>query len=204
MKKLLIALWALSVISAVGYVSAGEACLGTEEECSTTTTVTVTIEWGDICIWSEDTFNFGTFTASGQNQVTSWQFTQDRYVDDQKGSNSGYYTTVQISDLVDSSTSQSIPAINVALMSSFSVSSTVGTVPLLGSVNTRVYTSNDVLNTPASLDQPREFINRDAAANSWVLGKYGEKPYLQLTIPAYTSVGTYQGTITYTLYEPVN
>jgi hypothetical protein len=52
-----------------------------------------------------------------------------------------------------------------------------------------------------SLDTARQLINRNTAANFWVVGQYGVLPDMQLVIPAYQSVGVYTATLTYTLYE---
>ena len=200
MKKLLLALGTMSLLGAASFVSAGTGCLGIGTSCNTTTVVQVTLAGGNVCIGSPDAFNFGSFTVSQQPQVTSGAFSGVFYVDDQRGSNSGYYTTVQMATLTNGS--NTIAASNVAFRSSFTVGTTVGTSPLSGSVNVRVFTHSDVLNTWAALDTPKEFINRNAAANSGLIGKYGEIPFLQLTIPAYTPVGVYTGLLTYTLYEP--
>jgi hypothetical protein len=55
-----------------------------------------------------------------------------------------------------------------------------------------------------SLDSARTFIEREDAANSGLVGKYGNSPDLQVVIPAYTPVGTYNATLVYTLYEGNN
>ena len=203
MKKLLLALgvfWVLSAFAATNHASAATACLGTGSSCSTTTLVQVTIAGGNVCIGSPDTFNFGSFSVSTLAQTTSGAFSGVFYVDDQRGSNSGYYTTVQMATLTNGA--NTIAASNVSFRSSFTGGTTVGLFPLSGSANIRVYTATGVLNQWAALDTPKEFINRNTASNSGLIGKYGEVPFLQLVIPAYTPVGTYTGLLTYTLYEP--
>lgn len=45
------------------------------------------------------------------------------------------------------------------------------------------------------------FVKRDTAANSSLIGQYGSKLWLKVTVPPYQVIGTYTGTITYTLYE---
>lgn len=204
MKKLLFALWAVTLASVFNFASAAEDCLEGDPTCEVTTDVTVTIEWDDICIWSPDTFDFGTYTVSSSAQVVSWQFSGDLdeywYVDDQLGSDTGYYTTIQISDLVDGA--NSISGSNVSLMSNWTTAGNDAWENFLeGQANANVYTNNALFSTFVAINNPVEFINRDQGANAWILGKYYDLPYLQLNIPPYTPVGVYQGTITYTLYH---
>jgi hypothetical protein len=45
------------------------------------------------------------------------------------------------------------------------------------------------------------FIKRDTAANSNVKGQYGSKLWIRVDVPSYHPIGSYTGTITYTLYE---
>ena len=204
MKKLLLAFgvfWVLSAFAATNHASAATACLGTGTNCSTTTQVQVSITGGDLCIGSPDGFFFWSFSVSTQPQTTTGVFNNYFYVDDQKGSSLGYYTTVQMATLTNGA--NTIASSNVSFRSSFTLGTEVGLTPLSGSVNTRVYTHTDTLNTWAALDTPKEFINRNTASNSGLVGKYGEIPFLQLVIPAYTPIGTYTGLLTYTLYEPV-
>jgi hypothetical protein len=52
-----------------------------------------------------------------------------------------------------------------------------------------------------SLDTPRQLIIRNVGANNGIIGQYGVLPQMQLIIPAYQAVGTYTGTLTYTLYS---
>lgn len=206
MKKLLFALWAVTLISAFNFASADyEQCLDGDPNCSTETDVTVTIEGGDICIWSPEAFDFGTHVLSDSSQIVTWQFASGSerwYVDDQKGADTGYYTTVQVSDMVDPLTSNSIAASNVSMQSNWtSAISDAWEHVLAGFTNTRVYTNPSLLSSFVAINAPVEFINRDADSNSWIVGKYYDLPYLELVIPAYTPVGTYEGIITYTLYE---
>jgi len=53
-----------------------------------------------MCIGSTGDFNFGNFAVSSSTQTVSGAFVGSGgffYVDDLRGSNSGYYTTVQLS-----------------------------------------------------------------------------------------------------------
>jgi hypothetical protein len=52
-----------------------------------------------MCLGSTGAFDFGSFTASSSSQTVSGSFVGSGgyfYVDDLRGSNSGYYTTVQL------------------------------------------------------------------------------------------------------------
>ena len=180
---------------------AGTGCLSsTGTSCNTTTTVNVTILPGNICIGSTGVFNFGSYTVSSVAQTitnafsvaTGWYF----YVDDLRGADSGYYTTVQMSgNLVG--IWGSIPAINVSMRTA--AVGAAGVTTLAGTANTRV-TIDAAMSAYQTLDVARQLIERNTAANSWVIGQYGVLPQMQLVIPAYQSVGTYTGTLVYTLY----
>jgi len=52
-----------------------------------------------------------------------------------------------------------------------------------------------------SLETPRQLIVRATGVNNGLIGQYGTLPQMQLLIPAYQAVGTYTGTLTYTLYS---
>jgi hypothetical protein len=52
-----------------------------------------------------------------------------------------------------------------------------------------------------TFSSPITFIKRDPAANTGVIWRYGAWPFLELTIPAYPTVGSYSGSLTYTLIE---
>ena len=52
-----------------------------------------------------------------------------------------------------------------------------------------------------TLNTPRRLIERVNGANFGLVGKYGVSPQMQMVIPAYQAVGTYSGTLVYTLYN---
>jgi hypothetical protein len=80
--------------------------------------VQVTIEPGDVCIGYTGGFDFGTYTSSAEAQTVSGSFADDLWVEDLKGADTGYYTTLQLSgDLVMSGTTNTIPAANVSVQS---------------------------------------------------------------------------------------
>jgi hypothetical protein len=57
------------------------------------------------------------------------------------------------------------------------------------------------LNSYSSINSPVQFIQRSAWSWANIAGTYGSKIRLKMNIPAYQSIWTYTGTITYTLYE---
>lgn len=164
-------------------------------EAAESTTVQVVLSGGSVSIASTWSFTFGTYTVSATTQTVTGAFTDPFTVDDLKGANSGYYTTLQLSGNLVGSNGGTISATNVSTR----VASTTVTVVTWTS-NPRVVVANG-LTSYSSLDTARTFIKRDAATNFGVVGKYGSIPQLQVTIPGYTAAGTYVGTLVYTLYE---
>ena len=170
-------------------------CLGTWASCAENTTVEVEILPGDICIGSTGSFDFGNYTASGGNQTVTGAFTDYFWVDDLRGADSGYYTTLELSGDLAGPGGATIPAANV----SAKVAGT-GADLITGVANTRVDLPSSLLSYSA-LNSAVTFLKRDTAANFGVIGKYGKYPQLQLIIPAYQAVGSYLATLIYTIYE---
>jgi len=167
-----------------------------------TTDVNLVITWGTLTIWATGSFNFDAITLPTVQTVQEKQFTWDLddapfWVQDYKWLNSGYYTTVSISDLTWQNTASVILATNIKIKVD-----AVEAVLVTGTANSDV-----VLNTGSYLlsyqnfDSPITFINRPEWANAGKIGKYGARPYLQITVPAYQAADTYQGIITYTLFD---
>ena len=181
-------LLAAAFLSAVGVLT-----LQTHAQVSTD--VYLSIVGGNVTIGSTGSFDFGTFPVSSTESNVESQFTGDDYfwVDDMKGANSGFYTTLSVSDL--SGANGTIPAANI----SAKVDGT-GTTLINGTANPNVVVADSLISyTP--LDGTVTFIKRDSAENNGKLGRYAAFPWLQVTIPAYQSVGSYQATLTYTLIE---
>lgn len=159
------------------------------------TDVYLTILGGNVTIGTTGAFDFGSFPVASTDTNVEKQFTGADYfrVDDMKGADAGYYTTLQVTDL--SGANGTIPAANI----STKVSS-AATTKINGTDNTNVVVSNTLLNyTP--LNAAVTFIKRDTATNAGKLGRYAAFPYLQVTIPAYQSVGSYHAVLTYTIIE---
>ncbi|USN54496.1 MAG: hypothetical protein H6765_08270 [Candidatus Peribacteria bacterium] len=159
------------------------------------TQVQVELLEGTISIYATGNFDFGSYTVSTSNQTVTGAFTDYFSVEDLKGADSGYYTTLQMSGDLAGPGGATIPDANV----SASVAST-GVVTITGGVNPRVEVAAGLLSFSA-LDSATTFIKRDTAANFGVIGHYGTLPTFQVVIPAYQPVGLYTGTVVYTLYE---
>ena len=52
-----------------------------------------------------------------------------------------------------------------------------------------------------ALNASRNYIKRNNAANSWVIGYYGSLINLKIDVPAWQPAGAYVGTLVYTLIE---
>jgi hypothetical protein len=71
---------------------------------------------------------------------------------------------------------------------------------LTGTANPNV--QNQLSNvTYVALNNPVTYIKRDSGVNSGVIGKYGDLPWIKIQVPAFQSVGSYSGTLTYTIIE---
>lgn len=200
MKKLLIWVAVMAVVWTATFLSSKTvqlqaACLLWSPSCAESVDVEVTIIPGDVCIGYTGSFDFGTYTSSAEAQTVSGSFTDDLWVEDLKGADTGYYTTLQLSGDLVSPDGNTIPAANVSVQSD-------GVVTVIGwSANPRVVIDGTMTAWFQTLDSARTFIEREDAANSGLVGKYGNSPDLQVVIPAYTPVGTYTATLVYTLYE---
>jgi len=176
------------------FASADTACVGTGSECSVTTDVSVEVIAGDICIGTTGSLDLGTVTASASPQTVTATFADEFWVEDLKGADSGYYTTLQLSGSLADLAGNTIAATDV------SVRSTGGVSLMNGSANANVVLDAGMAGYQ-SLDSARTFIKRDTAANSGLVGQYGAFPEIQINVPAYQAIGTYTATLTYTLYE---
>lgn len=192
-------IWVLWIIAAVAVVSFGGAtqasCLGTGSSCAENVTVEVEILPGDICIGTTGSFDFGQYTVSSSSQTQTGLFTDEFWVEDLKGANTGYYTTLQLSGDMEGPGSATIPAANVSVR----VDNT-SVVLMAWSANAGV-TIPGSLTTFTPLNGAVTFIEREDGPNDGLIGMYGKIPEMQVVIPAYQSVGTYTATLVYTLYE---
>ncbi len=118
------------------------------------------------------------------------------YVSDLKWSQSGWYTTVSVSDLSGQTTDWVISKNNVSFKAG---SSNVNLIT--GSANDKVVFDSSRTDY-TSMSNPLQYILRGTGADGAnKLGIYGDDPRLQVEIPQFTPADQYKGIITYTLYE---
>lgn len=143
-----------------------------------------------VSIWAATGIYLTGSTSEVATQINT-QFTDYFRVNDPAGSDDGYYITIAITDLVASWAT--ISAANIYMRASW-----IDVLEWVANPNVVV---SSVLSNYVSLASPITYLKRDTWPNSFLRGKYGNKPELRIDLPAYQAAGQYQGTITYTLYE---
>jgi hypothetical protein len=124
-------------------------------------------------------------------QILEEQLSDYFWLDDPNGYNSGYYTTIAITNL--SGDSSYIDASNVYLQAT--------TLDLLsGTANAGVYL-NPGLSSYQQISSAITLIQRNSGENNYVTGRYGVKPTLKIDVPAFQMADEYAGVIVYTLYD---
>jgi len=192
-------IWLLEVISIMWMCALSYVLLtAPTANAQLNTSATLTISGWVVTIGSTGGLNFGTFTVSSSDQTIEKQFTgslEAFFIDDLKGSNNGYYTTIQTTAL--SGTNGIIGTGNISIKTPSALVSLI-----TGNANANVILSGGAAWTSyRNFWTPLTFISRGAWANAGVIGKYGVRPFIQVIIPAYQAVGTYTATITYTLFD---
>ncbi|MFA7284445.1 MAG: hypothetical protein WC004_01320 [Candidatus Absconditabacterales bacterium] len=177
-----------------GIVFADTGCLS-GSSCTILTSWTFYVESGALCIGSEGSFAFGAHTVSASSQVITGTFTEYFRVDDLKLAYSGYYTTVQMSGHLIGTGGEAISGSNVYMKT-----------PSLNPDFLDGYTLSGVtihtgMSSFQSLDTARQLILRNPGTVTGSIGSYGTIPEMQLILPPYQAVGTYNGTLVFTLYE---
>ena len=154
-------------------------------------TITIKVIDPPLCIYSPVSV-LTWIVVKNTSQVIDQQFDFFQ-VDDQRWLNSGYYTTLQLSNLNQVGWSWVINNSNIQWRADPLV--------LLG------WTANPLVQLWAArwsytnANTTSTFIFRNTAPNSFRTSRYGSRLRLRVNVPAYANVGTYDGTITYTLYE---
>lgn len=155
---------------------------------------TITIKTTDpwfLCIYSPVSLLTGIVVRS-TNQIVDQQFDYFQ-VDDQKWLNSGYYTTLQLSNLNQVWWSWIIANTNIQWRADPLV--------LLWGIPNPLVQLGWARWTYVNANATSTFIFRNPGANTWASSRYWSRLRLRVNVPAYANVGTYDGTITYTLYE---
>jgi hypothetical protein len=137
--------------------------------------------------------SFSMWSGQIQSVLRSLSGQSDYFtVADQKGSSSGYYTTLSVSTLTGSITGS---------VSNSSIQIKADAITLIS------WTPNPAVYVDSAMSSYRAatwsllFIQRDIWSWGGIFGTYGSKAWLKIDIPAYANLGTYTGTITYTLIE---
>lgn len=191
LKTSLVALWLLAFGFAItSRVSAEPSALETKNW-----DVNLTVaEWA-LTIWTSGaSLNLWTGNAG---DVKEWHFsTNSFYVSDLKWSQTGYYTTIQVTDLTGSINGQTktIPAANVEFKA------WGAPVTITGNDNASVVVDSNVSDYHA-INTAVQYIKREKNTGYGILWVYGDSPRVKVTIPPYTPATTYHGVIIYTLYE---
>ena len=158
--------------------------------------VYLTVDAWQLTIWvSGATVNLWTWNAG---DVLEGQFPENSfYVSDLKWSQSGYYTTISVTDLTGSinEETKTIPASNVEFKAWLATPALI-----TGNANSDVVFDSHITSYTA-INSPIQYIQRAKNTGYGILWVYGDKPEIKVTIPAYTPATTYHGVITYTLYE---
>jgi hypothetical protein len=166
-----------------------------------TTDVYLTVDPGTLTITASGSINLWAVSTSTSAVDLSWQFsTNSFYVTDFKWSTSGYYTTVQVTNLTweNGGTVYSIPAANVEFKSNV-----VNPALMTWTANASV-TLWSITTSYAAIDSPITYFKRNNGTIWGILSQYGDTPWVKVTVPAFQAPTTYHGTITFTLYEPGN
>lgn len=125
------------------------------------------------------------YTISGQSDY----FT----VSDWKGNNSGYYTTVSVSNLT-SVMGATIPTTSMQIKAD-------PIVTLSWAANASVIIDSGLSGSYTPVSGSMLFIKRNTGTGPGVVGTYWSKLRLKVSVPAFSPVGMYTGTVTYTLIE---
>lgn len=167
-----------------------------------TSELTLVVSWSTVNIEVPETIDFWSQSGSSMPATISKTLSGEAetfYLDDQKGSDQGYYTTIQISDFVWLAYSWVIPASNAKI----SISS--GTMLTYAGVDNPDVFVNTQSNT--MLDSALTFIERDSWSNFLRIGKYYPDPNnitIDLEVPSYQAIDSYAATLTVTLYDDMN
>lgn len=174
------------------------AVLATVGIYAATTTLNMQVIPGSITIGSPTSLSFSsTAAASDVTQSLEQAFNGAGdyfYIQDLKGADNGYSTTLQASGPLTAGTN-TIPLTNM------SFKAVSGTPTLLsGTTNPRV-TLNAGATSYQDFSSARTFMVRANTANNGVISKYGSQISLKVDIPGWQAVGTYTTSLVFTLIE---
>jgi len=158
------------------------------------------IKWA-LTIWTETwNLNLWEVNVSNNAQTLSWSFGANSFwVEDMKWVESGYYTTISVTDLTWTVAGHMISADNVSLKTAWNEPSYITWAIVNDSkvIFWSAITSWHSGSTPVNYFQRLNTASEDA----WRVWKWWDDLQIKVTIPAHTPYDTYRWTITYTLYD---
>jgi len=165
--------------------------------------VVLTIEQWELTIWiswsNAELINLGSWRVSNEMVPLTGEFWENSFwLSDQKWLESGYYTTLSVTNLSwDNNPSHVITKDNVFLQSTSLVTIEWATWADAG---VSIWLSNS---SWVSMASPVTYFTRWLTATdaAWMLWTYGDYLQVKVEVPAHTLADTYRGTITYTLYD---
>jgi hypothetical protein len=170
----------------------------------------VTVEWGLVTIgtntgtaWTLNK-NLGELNISNSVQTITGDFWANAFwIEDMKWIESGYYTTLSVSDMIwESNSWHIIPKANIQLKPSGVTK--ISWADVLESKVVLWDSWNDWTNYTWTWNQTTvTYFNRQNTATSDAgrIGRWWDNLQIKVNVPAHTVADTYRGTLTYTLYE---
>jgi len=160
------------------------------KKCSSfDTIITISIIPGWLTIWAPITWiDFGNIKVSPASQELSWQFSDFFWISDLDGIDSWYYTTLQSDGLI---------YWNNMINASIKVDSIQP--DLMEWITWNVYMNSDLLSY-YPIDISVTYIYRNLWFNNGIINKYGNKPWVKLTVPSFTPPWDYTGVINFDLH----
>lgn len=200
--------WMLKTVLSIGTIMAFgftiiSQCKADPAPAQTTAEVQLTVNPWQVTISVAEAssgLNLGTTPISNTDQILSGQFATNTFqLRDFKWAESGYYTTLSVTNL----SWEADPVNHVIYNSNIQIKAgwltTIEWVTGADAwVNLGALSDDYVV-----ANEARTYFHRDvtSTANAWRLWKYGDALWVKVTIPAHTIADNYHGTITYTLIE---
>jgi hypothetical protein len=158
------------------------------------------IKW-TLTIWTETwNLNLWQVNVSNSAQELSWSFWANSFwVEDMKWLETGYYTTISVTDLNWTVSGHSISANNVSLKTAWSMPSDISWATV---EDAKVVFWEWITSWHNGSWQVNYFQRLNTAtADAWRVWKWWDNLQIKVNIPAHTPYDTYRWTITYTLYD---
>ena len=158
------------------------------------------VKW-TLTIWTEIwNLNLWEVYVSNNAQELSWSFGANSFwVEDMKWVETGYYTTISVTDLNWTVSGHSISANNVYLKTAWNEPSYIS----WATVSDSKVIFWDAIKSWHNGSTPVNYFQRlnTSASEAWRLWKWWDNLHVRVIIPAHTPYDTYRWTITYTLYD---